>query len=187
MSVVEYTKKILEELSYNVRYEDDEQLNQFVTSITEAQHIFLAGTGRSGVAIRAFSNRLMHLGMSISVVGDITNPAAQKGDLLILGSGSGETESLVSLAKKAKKLQVTIALVTMDMQSSIAESADIVVVLPGVSPKLKNNGSDIQTIQPMGSAFEQLSLITYDGIILELMSRLKETTDAMFSRHANLE
>ena len=43
------------------------------------------------------------------------------------------------------------------------------------------------SIQPMGSAFEQMSFLVYDGIILELMDRMNETSDTMFCRHADLE
>ncbi|MBQ4651190.1 MAG: 6-phospho-3-hexuloisomerase, partial [Oscillospiraceae bacterium] len=64
---------------------------------------------------------------------------------------------------------------------------DIVVALPGVSPKLRNAGMNISSIQPMGSAFEQLSFLTYDGVILELMEKMDESTDTMFPRHADLE
>ena len=32
------------------------------------QIIFLNGAGRSGIAIRAFANRLMHIGFSVSIV-----------------------------------------------------------------------------------------------------------------------
>ena len=39
----------------------------------------------------------------------------------------------------------------------------------------------------MASAFEQLSSIVYDAIILELMSILNQNSDKMFRRHANLE
>lgn len=187
MSAKEYTKKILAELTHNVEFEDDNQLAEFVMIIQEANHIFLAGVGRSGVAIRGFCNRLMHLGLSVSLVGDITNPHTKEGDLLIVGSGSGETESLVSMAKKAKKADVKIALVTMDPQSSIGQLADLIVVLPGVSPKLEKSGMEITSIQPMGSAFEQIQFLTYDGVVLELMNQLKETTDTMYQRHADLE
>lgn len=41
--------------------------------------------------------------------------------------------------------------------------------------------------QPMGSAFEQLCFITYDAIVLELMSELGESSATMFTRHADLE
>ena len=43
------------------------------------------------------------------------------------------------------------------------------------------------SIQPMGSAFEQMSFLTYDALVLELMDALGETTDTMFPRHADLE
>ena len=44
----------------------------------------------------------MHLGYTVYFVGEPTTPSIQEGDLLILGSGSGNTASLVSNAKKAK-------------------------------------------------------------------------------------
>ena len=68
---------------------------------------------RSGIAIRAFANRLMHIGFSVSIVGEISSPHSKPGDLLIICSGSGETGSLKSLAEKAKQSGIDLALVTM--------------------------------------------------------------------------
>jgi len=185
MSVKKHTRDIIEELLAFVDYEKDEELDRLVDAILQAKSIFLSGAGRSGVAIRGFTNRLLHLGLSVNLVGEISCPRTKKGDLLIIGSGSGTTTSLVSLAKKAKKNGVTIALLTMDNESTIADLADVVVVLPGVSPKLKEN--NLTSIQPMGSAFEQISFLTYDGIILELMERMGETGETMVERHTDLE
>ena len=67
----------------------------------------------------------------------------------------------------------------MDDTSTIARLADVTVVLPGVSPKLRT-ATAITSIQPMGSAFEQISFLTYDAIILELMDVRHESTDTMF-------
>ncbi|MGN1166614.1 MAG: 6-phospho-3-hexuloisomerase [Lachnospiraceae bacterium] len=187
MSVKRYTEIILKELTDNLKYVNDSQLDALVSEILKAKHIFTAGAGRSGVAMKAFTNRLMHLGLSVSSVGEITSPHTKPGDLLIIGSGSGETESLVAMANKAKKNGVKIALVTMDQKSTIAQMADAVAVLPGVSPKLKNAGMEITSVQPMGSAFEQICFLAYDGMIMELMERLNETSDTMFLRHADLE
>ena len=39
----------------------------------------------------------------------------------------------------------------------------------------------------MASAFEQLSFLVYDAIILELMKKLNENSDSMFQRHTNFE
>lgn len=187
MSVQQHTIDILQELLHNATYIEDAQLDAFTQAILQAKHIFTAGAGRSGVAMRGFTNRLLHLGLSVSMVGEISSPHSQPDDLLIIGSGSGTTESLVALANKAKKTGVKIALVTMDEESTIGKLADVVVVLPGVSPKLQHKGFDITSIQPMGSAFEQMSFITYDGVILELMEKMKETGETMFPRHCDFE
>lgn len=187
MSVTYYLKQILNELTTNQQYIDNGTLQELVTAIRQAGHIFTAGAGRSGIAISGFTNRLMHLGFSVSQVGEISSPHSHAGDLLIIGSGSGETTSLVALAEKAHKSNVKIALITMDSASSIARLADTIVVLPGVSPKLKNKGLDITSIQPMGSAFEQISNLTYDAIVMELMEQTGQTSDEMFTRHADFE
>lgn len=187
MSTAERLHSILQELSHNAGYIHDEGLSRLCDEIMKARHIFLAGAGRSGVMIRAFANRLMHLGFSVSMVGDMTSPHSQPGDLLIIGSGSGETESLRALAEKAKKNSVLLAIFTMDVESTIARAADCVVMLPGTSPKLKNKGMDITSIQPMGAAFEQILLLTEDALVMELMERTGQTSDEMFARHADLE
>lgn len=186
MSVTENLRAILAELTRNAEHVYEPQLAAAVAEIVAARHIFLAGAGRSGVAITGFANRLMHLGKSVSLVGEISSPHSQPGDLLVIGSGSGQTTSLVGLATKAKAAGLRILLITMDDTSTIAELADAVVVLPGVSPKLRA-GTAITSIQPMGSAFEQMSFLTYDALILELMDALSETSDTMFPRHADLE
>ncbi|MFT3876644.1 MAG: SIS domain-containing protein [Propioniciclava sp.] len=186
MSVRTHLTGILAELTRNAALVDDAQLAAAVAEIQRANHLFLAGAGRSGVAITGFANRLMHLGKSVSLVGEITSPHSRPGDLLIIGSGSGETASLVALARKAHAGGVRIVLITMDDRSTIAGLADVCVVLPGVSPKLRA-ATAVTSIQPMGSAFEQISFLSYDAIILELMDALGETSETMFPRHADLE
>lgn len=187
MRAKQYTIDILQELLHNAQYIKEEQLLELIDAILEANYIFTAGAGRSGVAMKGFTNRLLHLGLSVSMMGDISSPHSHEGDLVLIGSGSGTTESLVALANKARASGVKIALITMDEESTIAKLADVVVVLPGVSPKLKHKGFDITSIQPMGSAFEQISFITYDGVILALMERMHETSETMFPRHCDFE
>lgn len=187
MSTAKHLNTILEELAHNQQWIDDGQLDEFADAILSARHIFLAGAGRSGIAIRGFANRLMHLGLSVSIVGELTSPHSSAGDLLIVGSGSGRTESLVVLAKKAQASGVAVALVTMDPESTLGQLADIVVVLPGVSPKVRGDIRPVTSVQPMGSAFEQITALTYDAVVLELMSRTGQTSEEMFTRHADLE
>lgn len=187
MRIQFFTQEILKELSSYISFIQDDDFIKLVNAIRNARHIFLAGAGRSGICIQAFANRLMHLGFSVSLVGDVTSPHTQKGDLLIIASGSGETTSLVALANKAKKNGVSIVTITMDQNSTIAQLSEIITILPGVSPKLQHSQNQITSIQPMGSAYEQLCFIVYDAIILELMEHLKQTSEQMFQNHADLE
>jgi len=187
MGVNAYTHDIITELLHNADFLKDQEFENLAEGIQTAHHIFLSGKGRSGLAITAFANRLMHLGFSVSLIGEITTPHTAKGDLLIIGSGSGETESLISLAQKAKKQGVKVALITMDSRSTLAKIADTCVELPGVSPKTRNPEVLVTSIQPMGSAFEQMMLLSCDGMVLRLMELMDQTSEEMFKRHADLE
>ncbi|KHJ65688.1 6-phospho 3-hexuloisomerase [Pantoea rodasii] len=186
MGVQESTISILRELEQNALKMDNSQALKLIAQIRQARHIFLQGAGRSGIAIRAFANRLLHLGFSVSVVGEISSPHTKPGDLLIIGSGSGETGSLKTLAQKAVESGVEVALVTMKKDSTIGKLARCVLVLPG-TVKTENDRELGQFSQPMGSAFEQLCFITYDALVLELMNQLGETSESMFKRHADFE
>ncbi|PXZ04204.1 6-phospho-3-hexuloisomerase [Gilliamella apicola] len=178
MDTKEVLSKILTEISAQVSSINEEQINQFKKAIMTAKHIFLAGTGRSGLMISAFANRLMHLGLNVSLITEISKPKANLGDLLILGSNSGETQSLIAYAHQAKTQGVKIILFTTSSNSSLAKLADNIVVIPIKVFELN---------QPMGSTFEQLSLLTYDSIIYSLMTELQQTPELMKSRHANIE
>ena len=58
--------------------------------------------------------------------------------ILIIGSGSGETKSLVSMVEKAKSICGNIAAVAIFPESTIGKLADITVKIP-VSPKDRTN------------------------------------------------
>lgn len=183
---VPYAEMILNELNTTLHSIGHEESNAFQEEILKANEIYLAGAGRSGLMMKCFAMRLMHLGLKAFVVGETTTPNIGNGDCLIIGSGSGETESLVVMAKKAKKLGAKLLLITIDDQSSIAKLADVVIVIAAPSPKTKKE-NNVSSIQPMGSLFEQSLLLSLDTVILGLMSKMKKNSDNMFSRHANLE
>lgn len=183
---MENLKNIIAELSANAEKIDRAEVVNFANEIMNAKHIFLTGAGRSGVVIRAFANRLMHLGFSVSVLGEISSPHSKSGDLVIICSGSGETASLVSLAEKAKCVGVNVALVTMKPESSIGKLSSACVKLPGAT-KDENTRDENTFSQPMGSSFEQLALLTFDSLILDLMKIKNETSETMFKRHADFE
>lgn len=167
---------ILNELSLLTEKIEDKEINALINYITAARHIFLAGAGRSGQMINAFANRLMHLGLDVSVVGEISSPHSCQHDLMIVGSASGETQRLINQVKIAKNNGVQIALITTASGSTLAGLADCQLTLPAT-----------QSAQPMGSLFEQACLVIYDSIILTLMVNLNETNQTMKKRHADIE
>lgn len=185
MKSTEYLTKILEELSLSTRLISTQEAELLVNSILEKKKVFVAGAGRSGFMAKSFAMRLMHMGVDAYVTGETVTSTFEKGDLLIIASGSGETNSLVTMGEKAKNIGGTIAAVTIFPNSTIGKMADFSVKLPG-SPKDQKNGVQ-ETIQPMGSLFEQTLLLFFDSIILRYMDKKGLDSNKMYGKHANLE
>ncbi|MCZ8515638.1 6-phospho-3-hexuloisomerase [Paenibacillus filicis] len=179
------TDRILDEVNRTVGLVSQEAAEQLVERILKSRKIFAAGAGRSGLMMRAFAMRLMHLGFEAYVVGESVTPGLTQEDLLLIGSGSGETRSLLAMAEKAKSIGAAVALVTIKPESAIAQRSDVIVRLPAAAKEAADDGST--TIQPMGTLFEQSLLLLLDAIVLELMERKELDGSAMFGRHANLE
>ncbi|XJZ27269.1 6-phospho-3-hexuloisomerase [Bacillota bacterium Lsc_1132] len=185
MQTTQYLEEIIKELSRSVPLISDAEAEELLNGILESKKIFVAGAGRSGFMAKSFAMRMMHMGIDSYVIGETVTPNFDKDDLLIIGSGSGETKSLVSIAEKAKNIGGKIATVTIFPESTIGRLSDITIKIPG-SPKDQSDG-DYKTIQPMGSLFEQTLLLFYDALILRFMEKKGLDTNKMYGRHANLE
>lgn len=180
-----YFKSILDELSRAADLLSDEQAEQLVEQLIATNKIFVAGAGRSGLMGKSFVMRMMHMGLDAYVVGETVTANLEQGDVLIIASGSGETKSLVSMAEKAKSLGGTVIAVTINEDSTIGKLADQVIKMPG-SPKDQSENV-YETIQPMGSLFEQTLLLFFDAVILRFMEKKGLDSDTMYGKHANLE
>ncbi len=164
---------------------DEEAADKLAGQVLAAGKVFVAGAGRSGLMMKAFAMRLMHLGVSAYVVGETVTPGLEEGDLLLIGSGSGETGSLVGMANKAVKLGGTLGVLTLFPQSSLGSLAHLAIKLPG-SPKDAEDNQGV-TVQPMGSLYEQTLLLFLDAVILCLMEKQSQSSGKMYGKHANLE
>ncbi|MFY4775647.1 6-phospho-3-hexuloisomerase [Metabacillus sp. RGM 3146] len=184
MQITQYLSKILQELSPSVGLVSDEDAEKLVNGILEAKKIFVAGAGRSGLMGKSFVMRMMHMELDAYVIGETVTPNFEKDDILIIGSGSGSTKSLVAMAEKAKAIGGKIAAVTINPDSAIGELSDMTIKLPGIPKEESQNEA---TIQPMGSLFEQTLLLFYDAVILRFMEKKGLNSSTMFCRHANLE
>ncbi|MGG3306077.1 6-phospho-3-hexuloisomerase [Paenibacillus lautus] len=184
-NIFQHAAVIAKEISESVQQVDAAQVEGLIERIAQSDAIFLAGGGRSGLMIRAFTMRLMQMGYKVHIVGETVTPAIGARDLLVIGSGSGETQSLVSMARKAKDIGSAIVVLTVKPESRIGELSDAIVQLPG-STKDQNQDT-LVTVQPMASLFEQTMLIVLDAVILRLMEKSELHSDQMFGLHANLE
>ena len=186
MNTSDYAREVLRELDRTLAAISPQEAERVADLILGAGRVFVAGAGRSGLAVKAFAMRLMHMGLEAYVVGETVTPGMGADDLLVIGSGSGETGSLVAMAEKAKGLGGRIALVTIFPTSRIGKLADAVARIPAPTPKAGGDGG-FTSVQPMGSLFEQSLLIFLDIIVMRLMERKAIVSTAMFERHANLE
>jgi 6-phospho-3-hexuloisomerase len=187
MQPTEILKAVATELEECLIKISPENMEAVVEELSKAKMVFLAGAGRSALGIRGFAMRLMHMGRTVCVVGETTTPGIKKGDLLVVGSGSGRTASLLAMAQKAKHVGARLLLVTIDPKSPIGELADCIVQIPAPSPKAQSEKLLNKSIQPMGSLFEQCLLLFLDSTVLLMMDRENLSSDEMFANHANLE
>ena len=135
--------------------------------------------------MKGFTMRLEQAGYEAYWIGDTNTPAAGKGDLLILGSGSGETETLKVYAKKAKELQIPIIVFTTCRESSLHADAAVAVVIHA-DAKFKED-TEKKSVQPMGSLFEEALFISLEALVIQLMEKRGISEKELKKRHANFE
>ncbi len=178
---------VLQELGAALEGIDPEAVADLRRDILQARRIFVAGRGRSGLQMQAFAMRLMHLDLDVHVVGAVTTPAIGAGDLLIIGSGSGRTPSIIGQAQRACELNATVALITIAGESPVSQYADHILRIQASSPKLADAEAASVSVQPMGSLYEQSLGILCDVMVGLLMEELGTDPGLMFARHTNLE
>lgn len=184
MGAIFYTKEIIKEIDAVINDINDNKLLDLEKLILSSKKIYVSGAGRSGLMIRSLGMRLMHLGLNAYVIGEISTPALEKGDLIIFGSNSGETGSLRLMAESAKNLGANIALITSNPESTIGKLADCIVDVPISAIE--------ESVQPSGSTFEISMFLLCEGLFLELFNKVNKNNeinvnDFIRIRHANIE
>lgn len=174
----------LDTLLARVVVADPDALAAFADLVGSSPRVFVAGAGRSGLALRMTAMRLMHLGLRVHVVGEVTAPAIETGDLLLTASGSGTTEGIVRAAQLATSVGARVAAITTAPKSPLGELSTALIVVPAAG-KLDRSGA--ASAQYAGSLFEQAVVIVGDAVFDALWQRSGATADELWPRHANLE
>lgn len=175
---------ISREVSESVATVADADLAPFAERLRAAERVFVHGAGRSGLALRMTAMRLMHLGLSVHVVGEVTTPAIRPGDILLTASGSGTTAGIVTAAETAKKAGAAVAAITSITDSPLAELADAVIVVPAAA---KQDRSGTASDQYAGGLFEQTVVLIGDALFHSMWQASGDSADDLWPRHANLE
>lgn len=183
--ILRNTESILKELQDVFKMSDFSGEKEFLDCILGAEKIVLAGAGRVGYATRGFAMRLKHLGLDAYMLGDATVPHIGQGDLLIVSSGSGETQTIYDLVCIAKNNGSRVALVTGNPESRMGKVADVILQLK--APSKTRPVDNLKSVQPMTTLNEQALGIMYDALVLDLMEIMNETHDTMWKRHSDLE
>jgi 6-phospho-3-hexuloisomerase len=170
-------RQLGEELSFR-------EFAALVPAIQGANRIFVMGSGRSGLALKAAAMRLMHLGLTVFVVGETTTPAIGKGDLLLAASGSGTTASIVKAAEKAVAAGAQVLALSTTREAPLAKRASLVIVLPAAQ---KQDFHNPVSAQYAGSLFEQGILLLMDAVFHTLWKMDGTSAEDLWKRHANLE
>lgn len=180
-SCTPHQQLILDKLS-SILNATEESYPEILTHVLDrASRIFVSGAGRSGLVCRFFAMRLMHSGYDVNVVGEIVTPSIKNGDLLIIISGSGETEQLIAFTKKAREVGAEIVLITAKSDSTIGDMADAVLQIGKSDQYVKVAG------MPMGTVFELSTLSFLEALVSHLIHEKGIEEEVMRTRHANLE
>jgi 6-phospho-3-hexuloisomerase len=174
----------------------DEDAEKFIGELLGAKRVYVVGAGRSGLVAKAFAMRLMHLGLQAYVVGETITPALNKGDVMVIFSGSGKTKTVADLAETARDIGGRICLISSSADSRIGKIADCIVIIEHQRDKVADDAAEFEIRQmmgdhksfaPLGTLFETASMIFADAVISRMMEIEQVDESALKNRHTNIE
>jgi len=177
---------VVDELSELFKKFDPSEVEKISKKIISANHISVYGAGRERLQIMGFAMRLHHLGLSVSVVGDMTTPPLGSGDVLLMSCGPGQLSTVTALARRAKNAGAKVIMITAQTAGESIELADDTILLPAQT-MADDTGNKKQSSLPMGSIFEGGLFIFFEIVILHLKDALQISDEQMRSKHTNLE
>lgn len=181
----QYSEEIISECDKTLKAVDVNSVDKYIEMVLKAKCIFFIGVGRVLFSLEAIAKRYNHIGLNSIVVGQVTEPAITKDDVLIVGSGSGERIIPCAIAKKAKELGAKVIHIGSVINNPMDIYTDLFVRIPAQSVKGKTG--EIISKQPMTSLFEQCLFLFGDITAMIIIEKKGLVLDKLWKRHANLE
>ncbi|MBZ9676747.1 SIS domain-containing protein [Mesorhizobium sp. ES1-1] len=176
----------LNELGAALAGVDEVRIDAACKQLVEAGQIVVYGCGREALQLKGFAMRLYHLGLPVSVVGDMNTPPLGPGDVFLVSSGPGETSTVLTLMRVAHEAGATNLLLTAQAESSAAGRADFALLIPAQT-MANDQGPRTTSVLPMGSVFEGALFLLFEIMVLKLRDLIGASPDAMRARHTNME
>lgn len=155
-----------------------EGTDKFVDLIISSRRIFIYGVGRSGLIAKAFAIRLVQMGLEVFFIGETITPIVEEGHLVIIVSYTGETMSAVQTANIVRRVGAKVVAITANSHSKLASASNLVIEIH--PPK----DEERKRLAPLGTLFEDATLVYLDGIVAALMEKLGQSEGSMRKRHA---
>ncbi len=92
--------EVLSEIQEVMTQVDDAQLDAAENIITKDKRIFVLGAGRSGLMVKGFAMRLMHIGYTVFVIGETITLQLLKAMSWWLSQVLGQPVQLLALHKR---------------------------------------------------------------------------------------
>ncbi len=155
-----------------------ENTDKFVDMILGARKIFLYGVGRSGLIAKAFAIRLVQMGLEVFFVGETVTPIVEEGNVVIIVSYTGETMSAIQTANIVRRVGAKVVALTAHSNSKLGTASNLVIEVHPPKDEEKKR------LAPLGTLFEDATLIYLDSIVAVLMEKLGQSEGSMRKRHA---
>ncbi len=176
---------VLGELNISLAAVGEEEIEQLIDIVLSSRRVFFVGVGRVMLTLQAIAKRWAHLGIDTHLVGEITEPAITKDDVLIVGSGSGTSFFPAGIAQIAHKQGAKIVHIGSNPNSGLRDIASLMVRIPVRTKYYLED--EIDSAQPMTSLFEQSLLLLGDIVAKMIIQRRNLDMKALWQHHANLE
>ena len=182
---VERARTVVGEIPAALERVRPEGVVALIGALLAARSVTVVGVGGEGLVARALRMRLMHAGADAHRVWHDATPGIGPADLLLAVSGSGEIGHVNHVARRAQDRGARLAVVPADHPGPTAPRAHAVLATPAVA--VGSAADAVASVQPMDTLFEQVALITFDVLVLELVDRPGISLDGPPRRHRNLQ
>jgi DNA-binding MurR/RpiR family transcriptional regulator len=142
-------------------------------------HIF--GTGASGIVAQDLSQKLIRIGFPCSCFQDtdlqITSACnLRKEDLAFVISYSGETPSMLTVSRWARKKGALLISLTMETENTLRRSADIALLVPSTE-RIYRSGATVSRIGQL-AVIDMIYTLLVSGDLDHSINALEETMAA---------